>query len=241
MGRLPISLLETLCPEEAWTRSELVGLPANGDAGIEDYYHYKAEKVALAKHLFVDQREAELMLAYPAPDIQNQAIFERFFESPSVVAGNSRFEGLFAIDITAYRNQASHPLFIRLLSYIVGNPNIVFLLFLYTDNEQEMSALESQLNQFSDFRASRLALPDANTLTRYALDRIRDFAEHITVPAQKRLKAYFDQNRLGYDAADYLAQALNRAGFEGGLPALETTLSQADAVIQGRGASRFGY
>ena len=121
MKKLSDKFMNSVNPEFACI-NELAVLPENGDCGFIEYFDYKADRIIEMKKIFSSfSSQNKLMLEYPGADCKESDVFERFFESPSVIADNHNFEGLFAIDISNYINKLEHERFQALISYIKAN------------------------------------------------------------------------------------------------------------------------
>ena len=171
MKKLKKELLNELTPQNC-CMNELVVLPKNGDVGFEEYFHYKTREVMRAKKIFSKPKYNGLMLSYPGPDAKEPLVFERFFESPSVVACNHNFEGCFAIDISSYIGKTGEAGFEKLIAYMHDNPDMVFQLFMYSDNKIEVKQMYEYLARYDEIRLVNIPLPDAEMLTDYTLSEI---------------------------------------------------------------------
>lgn len=241
MNKLSKEILNACTPENCCA-NELVVLPQEGDVGFEEYFEHKAKEIKTRKRIFSPLEQNKLMLAYPKPDSKEAFIFEKFFESPSIVAKNHEFEGCFAIDISAYIGKTEDENFEKLIAYMHNNKNTVFLLFLYSDNKNEIQNMYDQLSRYDDLRLVSIPLPNANTLMEYTVSGIRDFSLHIKNPVYAFLQEYFSQRKCGYDFADYLVRYLKTTGYSGDLSALQQATEKITGVwFKNGGSAGFGY
>ena len=227
MKKLSSELLNN-CTIKNCCIDELVILPPEGDVGFEEYYNYKAEMIRDAKNIFSPAEENKLMLAYPKSDSREPYIFEKFFESPSIVARNRDFEGCFAIDISAYIGKTDDEYFDKLMAYMHSNPNIVFLLFMYSDNKNEIENMYDFLFRYDEIRMLSIPLPDASTLTEYTVSIIKEFCPDIDDGIDEYLLKFFTDMECGYDLADYLVRYLKYADFSGDLQTVKEATDKAD-------------
>jgi len=219
---------------------ELVVLPLNGETGFEEYYEHKAKEIVKAKKIFSPLEQNMLMLAYPHQDAKEPYVFERFFESATIVAKNHEFEGCFAIDISAYIGKENHEYFSRLISYMHQNRNAVFLLFMYSDNTNEINSMFENLSRFSEIRKLEIPLPTAKQLTEYTVSKIRDFSLHVKNPVYNYIQKFYSQNKFGYDTADFLVRQLKNAEYQGDHQMLKDIFENYVSSNNGK-ASMLGY
>lgn len=215
------------CTIDKCCLSELFFLPVKGDVGFKDYYDYKAKLIGEKKRSLLTEKQGKLMLAYPAPDASEE-VFAMFFESPYVVADNHEFDGCFAIDITDYINKTEDTHFFQLISYMYNNPEIVFLLFIRSDNINECENMYNFLTQYIDVRKMSISLPAINDLVAYTLSKTRDFCEHIERDCNKVLKKFFSIKPFGYDIADYLIRRLKNSDFNGDVESLKKEIEEIE-------------
>ena len=232
----------TSCTEVNCCANELVILPLDGDVGFEEYYDHKAKEIIKAKKIFSPLEQNKLMLEYPKPDAKEAYVFERFFESPIIVARNHEFEGCFAIDISAYIGKTDHEYFEKLIRYMRSNRDAVYLLFMYSNNTNEIQSMYDFLSRYDDVKMVSIPLPDAKVLTEYTVSKIRDFSLHVKSPVFAYLQKYFTKAKCGYDLADYLIRYLKTTGYAGDLAAMKDATEKIDASWRGKsGSSSFGY
>lgn len=243
MNRLKDEILAQ-CTVDNCCFNELIFLPVKGDVGFEDYYEHKAALIRSKKLSFKKSSEDKLMLSYPLSDdkFADEKIFDMFFESANIVSGNHEFEGCFAIDITNYINKTNDPHFYKLLSYIYNNPNIVFLLFMYSDNVNDCENMYNFITQYIDIRKMRISLPDVDDLVNYTMSKIRDFVTHVERGTDELLKAFFSENSYGFDTADYIIRHLKASDYDGSLEKLNAKIEELKktSFLKGR-LSGFGY
>lgn len=230
----------SMCDASNCCVDELVVLPQDGETGFEEYYEHKAKEIVKAKKIFSPLEQNMLMLAYPQEDAKEPYVFERFFESATIVARNHEFEGCFAIDISAYIGKENHEYFSRLISYMHQNRNAVYLLFMYSNNVNEIRAMFDFLARFTEIRKVEIPLPSANQLTEYTVAKIRDFSLHVKNPIYAFIQKYYSQNNFGYDAADYLVRQLKNAGYQGDIQTLKDVF-ECYENSNGKKASKLGY
>ncbi len=238
MRKLKEELLEH-CTLLNCCQNELAVLPAEGDVGLEEYFEHKAACIRRVKNLFSPPECNKLMLSYPPPDIKGDGIFSLFFESPSVVAKNRQFEGLFCVDISDYLGQEENENMIRLLSFMKAQPQIVYLLFICTDNEHEKEQMYQFLTQYLELDQLTFSLPTPKKLTEYTFSGVRDFCLHIDAAAQQYLEDWFKERTYGFDEADYVVRKLKAHQYQGDLDMLKDVLTEAEAL--GQKSDRFGY
>lgn len=241
MDKLNKELLNS-CTAENCCTNELVVLPQEGDVGFEEYFEHKSKEIVKAKKIFSPLDQNKLMLAYPRPDAREAFVFQRFFESPSIVARNHEFEGCFAIDISAYIGKTDNEFFEKLMAFMRSNKNTVFLLFLYSNNKNEIQNMYDYLSRYDEIRMVNIPLPDAKVLTDYTVSKIRDFSLHVKNPVCSFLQQYYSRLKCGYDLADYLVRYLKNAGYSGDLPQMKEATEKVDAVWHAnRMNNGFGY
>lgn len=213
------------CNEVTCLRNELVILPQNGNVGFEEYVQHKAREIAKVKNLS-PYIENQLILTYPTPESREYLIFERFFESPSVVAYNHVFEGCFAIDVTAYINKQNNDNFLKLISYMLTNVDTVFTLFIYTNNKNEVQKMFDCLSQYMDINLVEIPLPGPQALADYTVDKIREFSLHVSSSVTEYLSQYYETKQFGYDDADYFVRYLRQAGYSGDLRTIKKLVQE---------------
>lgn len=240
MDKLSGELL-TNCNTFNCCQNEFVILPKYGDVGFYEYYKYKAELIRKKKRLFCPENQTELMLAYPPSDSTEAYIFERFFESPFVVACNHDFEGCFAIDISNYINKLEDAHFLQLLTYMHENNNTVYLLFVYTDNKNEIDAVYNYLSQFDEYRKTVISLPSPKTLSDYTVMNIRNFSLHVKSSVSGFLYKYYEQNPCGFEKADYIVRYLKNEEYNGNLPEIKRLIKEIDDVFSKGNSAEYGY
>lgn len=219
MKKLNSNVLK-VCNEMTCLDNELVVLPQNGDVGFDEYIGLKTKFIEKVKNL-TPYSQHQLMLAYPAPDAQEYMVFERFFESPSVVAFNRDFEGCFAIDISAYTGKYHDAHFLNLISYILQNKSAVYTLILFSNNTNEIKSMYDTLSQYMALRLTHIPLPDPEVLAEYTVEEIRAFSLHVSAPVTDFLKEYYENNPCGFDRADYLVRYLKHKQYSGDLQSLK--------------------
>ncbi len=201
---------------------ELVVLPECGDCGFVEYFDYKAERVIKEKKIFASfEKENKLMLEYPEPDCNEPNVIERFFESPFIVAKNHTFEGVFAIDISNYINDLEHDRFQNLLAYIKANPLPVYLLMLYSDDENVINRVYTKLLYHMDIVKTVLPIPTQKQLLNYTIENLERMFGEISLEIKEYFVDYYAKNTVGYDTADYLIRYLKLSGFRGELKEIE--------------------
>lgn len=221
--------------------NELVVLPQSGDVGFDEYIDAKTNLIVKAKNLS-PYTQNKLMLAYPAPDAREHMIFERFFESPFVVAYNRDFEGCFAIDISAYIGKCGDVHFTNLISYMLQNNTAVYTLILYTNNTNEIRAMYNTISQYMDLRLTHIPLPDPSVLADYTVEEIRTFSLHVSASVNDFLQNYYEKNPAGYDRADYIVRYLKNANYSGDLKTIKKLFAElASGKAAGGIAVGFGY
>ena len=222
--------------------NEFVSLPEDGDVGFEEYYEHKAKEIVKCKKIFSPLDQNMLMLAYPKPDAKEPYVFERFFESPTIVARNHEFEGCFAIDVSAYIGKENDEYFDKLMSFIHRNKNAVYVLFMYSNNVKEIESMYESVSQYDEIRKVNIPLPSAKELTEYTIAKIRDFSLHVKSPVYSYLQKYYSQRSGGFDYADYLVRYLKDKNYQGDLPEMKETVLEIDAkTTSGGSKSNFGY
>lgn len=206
--------------------NELVVLPESGDCGFVEYFDYKAEVVKNRKKIYsIVDNQSKLMLEFPDPDHIQKDVFKLFFESPSVVAQNQKFEGLFGIDISNYVNKLDHDRFSSLISYIKANPEIVFVLFFYSDNQKEIYRVHGALMKHIDIIKTVLPEPAAAQLLSYTMEGMTNLCQNLEDGIEEYLNDFFTNNSVGYDSADYLLRHLKLSHFGGTLKEVREMLS----------------
>lgn len=176
------------------------------------------------------------------PDSKEAYVFERFFESPSIVARNHEFEGCFAIDISAYIGKTDHEYFEKLMAYMHSNKNAVYLLFFYSDNKNEIQNTFDYLSRYDEIRMVSIPLPDATALTDYTVSSIRDFSLHVKTPVCAFLHKYYSRKGCGYDLADFLVRYLKNTGYTGDLPSMKEATEKIDVLWRTNNTyTGFGY
>jgi len=241
MEKVSKAILEA-CNGSTCLSNELVVLPQNGEVGFEEYFAHKTREVIRAKKLFTNYDLHHLMLAYPAPDAKEHMVFERFFESPFVVARNHAFQGCFGIDISAYINKQQDAHFLELLSYIKSNPSMVFTLFMYSANVREIEAMHDFLLQYMEIRRVDISLPTPEELTEYTISHIRDFSLHVHADVDDSLGKYYAKYPVGYEAADYIVRKLQKMHYQGDLQTVQEVLeSMPKGMMKVGAAGGFGY
>ncbi len=241
MRKLSREFLEK-CLNGNFCTNELVVLPVEGDVGFEEYFDYKTSEVIKSKRIFSPEEQNKLLLAYPHPDSKDPNIFDKFFESPSIVAKNHEFEGCFGIDITDYIGRTEDEHFQRLLTYILTNTSAVYLLIVFSNNKNEIASMYDILNQYSEYRLVDLGLPEVNDLVEYTVSKIRDFSTHVKKPIYKFLEQYYENKKCGYETAEQLVRILKANSFMGKEEDLKKAIEQMDADGKTGGSSLgFGY
>ena len=209
---------------------DFVMLPEEGDVGILEYIEYKAEQIVRAKNLYSPLEQHMLMLSYPAPNNENNRIFEYFFESPSVVALNDRFVGCFGIDVTAYLNKTNHPRFEELLSFIGSHNDIVFVLFVYTNDNDAAQQMFSVLCNYDKFRKMSIPLPHAVTLCAYTSEELDKIEKPLSYEAKVYLAEHYRVKPCGFDAADWLVSFIQNNDFDGSAENLKNLIEEAEKL-----------
>ena len=241
MNKISSALLQQ-CNAENCCMNEFVSLPDGGDAGFEEYFTHKAKEILTRKKIFSPLEQNMLMLAYPKPDCRELYCFERFFDSPTIVARKHAFRGCFAIDVSAYIGKENDEHFDKLMLYMHDKKDIVFLLFAYSDNVKQIDTMVDSIAQYGDIRKVCLPLPSEKQLTDYTVDKIRDFCLHVDKPVFAFLQSHYANKGVGFDYADYLVRTLKNRGYNGDLPAMQTAVNEVDAVCMGVGGrSSYGY
>lgn len=236
------SLIKANCDKSSCCLNELIVLPREGDVGFEEYYEYKANMVKETKKIYSDIEQNKLMLAFPKFQVSEKYIFERFFESATIVARNRIFKGVFAIDLSAYINKTTDEHFLELMTYVQENPQTVFLFFIYSDNSNEIDGMYNAISQYHEIRKQLMELPNAKQLTKYTESKIRDFSLHVTKEAVEYIEAYYLDKRCGYEAADFLIKYLKNEGYQGDLEMLKKITNKIDESCSiNRKTSGFGY
>lgn len=223
--------------------NELVALPEQGDSGFREYFEYKANAIIREKKIFssfADQNK--LMLEFPEPECTEPNVFEKFYESPIIVARNHDFEGLFAIDISNYTNRLDHDKFLMLISYIKANPQTVFILFFYSNNDEEINNIYKNISHHMEIVKTKIPEPTAEQLAQYTVEGLKKLCEDTEEKILDFLKKLFSENKLGYDSSDYLIRHLNLSGFKGTLDEVKKMVADVDIVsATGCNYSGLGY
>lgn len=215
--------------------NELVVLPESGDCGFIEYFEYKVAKIIEEKKIFSSfAPQNKLMLEYPEPDCKEPNVFERFFESPLVVSQNHNFEGLFAIDISNYTNKLDHDRFLSLISYIKSNPQTVYVLFFYSDNEKEIQRVYRTLLHHIDIIKTVLPSPTKEQLMDYTLCGLIKLCAFLESGIDSAFDEFYSKNKVGYDTADYLIRQLKLAGFNGTLSEVKATIESLDIEVESK-------
>lgn len=229
------------CNETTCLGNELVVLPQNGDVGFDEYVDYKTNQIIKAKNLS-PYTQNKLMLEYPSPDAKEHMIFERFFESPFVVAYNRDFEGCFAIDVSAYIGKYNDVHFTNLISYMLQNKAAVYTLILYTNNKNEIKAMYDAVSQYMDLQLTHIPLPEPAVLADYTVEEIRAFSLHVSASVNDFLQEYYEKNPAGYDKADYIVRYLKNANYSGDLKSIKKLFAElTNGKTNGNVAVGFGY
>lgn len=247
MNKIPAEILVS-CTRQNCLCNEIVILPINGDAGFEDYFLYKAEEVRQKKHLFVSQEKTALLLTYPSPPEEkedkrySETLYERFFESPTILANNQIYQGCFGIDISAYISKTTNEKFLDLMSYIRNTPQTVYTLFAYTNNINEAESLITAVNQYADFIPIYFSLPDESSLAKYLCDRLRDDNIQIDRFVEEYLAEVLKHYKLGYDSGEYIAKMMHSHGFKGTLEEIKALVPNIiDSLNTSVRDNSFGY
>ena len=209
---------------------DFVMLPKEGDVGIHEYIEYKAQEIVTAKNLYSPLEQHMLMLSYPTPNNENDRIFDYFFESPSVVALNDRFVGCFGIDVTAYLGKTNHPRFEELLAFIGSHTEIVFVLFVYTDDKALAEQMFSVLCNYDKFRKMSIPLPHTVTLCAYTEEELIKIGKSIDFDAKVYLAEYYRKNPCGFDTADWLVSFIQNSRFDGTAENLKKLIEEAEKL-----------
>lgn len=241
MEKLSREVLEKLLGENACV-NELVVLPVNCESGFEEYFSYKVKAVIEQKSLFTPEEENRLLLTFPKPDAREPRVFDRFFDSPSIVARNREFEGCFGIDISHYIGKMDDERFEQLMTYIHGNTEAVYVLILFSDNKNEIAAVCDCIRDYGEYRVVNIPAPEPAVLAEYTLEGIRTFVMHIRKGVQEQLEAYYGSKGLGYDFADRLVQCLKQQNYEGNTAGMQQALEQVEKEMKLPGTSSgYGY
>ena len=209
--------------------NELVVLPEDGDCGFSEYFDYKAGEIIKRKKIFSSmEQQNKLALVFPEPDCKEYNVFERFFESPTVIAENNNFEGLFAVDISNYVNNLNHERFLSLISYIKANPQTVYALIFYTNDEKEIQRVYSALLHHMDIVKTVLPLPTREQLVDYTFEELNRLNGNTDSAIREALSAFYARNRVGYDAADFLIRYFKLNGFDGTVEAFNQAFANLD-------------
>lgn len=242
MGKLCEKFWESINPAYACI-NELVALPENGDCGFIEYFEYKAAKIVDEKKIFAPfASQNKLMLEFPEPDCKEVNVFEKFFESPSVIAENHNFEGLFAVDISNYVNNLDHDRFLSLISYMKSNPQTVYVLFFYSDDENEIQRIYRNLLHHIDIIKTVLPKPDKQQLVEYTMLGLEQLSGKLDDGIREFFCDYYEKNHVGYDSADYLIRHLKLSGFKGSLSEIKEKMANLDLQSATSGSySGLGY
>lgn len=243
--------IKELCTAENCRNNDFIILPATGDTGFEEYCRYKSHSIDNAgfnpieydpdddeKDRSTPLAQQLLILSYPPANYPTD-IFNRFFDSPRIAAANNEFHGLFAIDVSAYIGKEDDEHFLNLLAYIYNNPNAVYILFIYSDNEPESDTIYTAASSYNWFRRLRFELPSPEELTEYTRYMLRDFAIHIENGVTEILINRFRSKPTGYDYADYMHGVIASTGFDGSCEALKALIAEIDKINEIR--SGYGY
>ncbi len=241
MEKINKTILEA-CNEATCLGNELVVLPQSGEVGFEEYFAHKTRAVRDAKKIFSTFGGYELMLEYPAQDTKEPMAFERFFESPFVVARNHVFKGCFGIDITNYINQYHAERFLDLIAYMRSNPDAVYVLFMYSGNSNEIRAMHDFLVQYMDIRLVNIPLPSVQELIEYTISHIRDFSLHVDAAVESDLHDYYTKHPAGFEVADYIVRQLQKEQYCGDRKTMQTVLETVPRGLIGTARSgNIGY
>ena len=222
MRKLSESFWNSVNPKYACI-NELVALPECGDCGFIEYFEHKAESVICEKKIFSSfASQNKLMLEYPEPNCSEYMVFERFFESPCVVAQNHDFEGVFAIDISNYINKLDDDRFLTLISYIKTNTRAVYILFFYSDDDAKIQDVFRSILQHIDIVKTVLPEPTDEQLLDYTLEGLSTLCHSLEEGIRGFFADFYSKNKVGYDAAEYLIRHLRLSGFKGSLDEVET-------------------
>ncbi len=220
MNKIPAEILAN-CSAENCLQNEIIILPSDGDAGFEEYVNYKAEEIRKKKHLFIDKKKTILLLSYPSPPEEkgdkrySETLFERFFESPSILASNQVYQGCFGIDVSSYISDTANEKFLDLMSFIRKTPETTYILFVYTNNVNEAESMITSVNQYADFTPVIFSLPEASHLAKYICDRLRDNNIQVDRFVEEYLSEVLKDLSLGYDSAEYIVKILNTRNYNG--------------------------
>ena len=209
---------------------DFIILPPEGDVGIEEYIEYKANQIMSAKNIFSPREQHMLLLSYPSAETDNSRAFEFFFESPSVVALNDNFTGCFGIDVTEYLGKTEHPRFKELLTYIGSHTDIVFVLFVYTKDENLAKQMFNTLCSYDKFRKMSISLPSPETLCDYMAFEFEKLSFSMNSDTRAFLTEYFRNSPSGFDAADWLVLYLQNNSFDGTLSDLKALVEEAERL-----------
>ena len=208
---------------------EFVVLPENGDCGFVEYFDYKAEMVVKEKKIFAFfEPQNKLMLEFPEPDCTEDKVVEKFFESPFIVANNHNFEGVFAIDITNYINDLEHDRFNSLLAYIKANPLPVYMLMIYSEDEEVINRVYTKLLHHMDIIKTVLPSPTKKQLLDYTVENFKKEFGSISIKIKQYFVRYYDKNNVGYDTIDYIIRYLKLTGFNGTLEEIESVIKNLE-------------
>lgn len=236
MNKISPELLSR-CDKAACCANEFVILPPDGDSGFEEYFLYKARRSRVKKHLVLREEQTRLILKYPSP-MAGDAVFNRFFDSPAVVAANQEFEGCFGIDLTEYLNRTSDPRLDQLIQFIRRHPAVTYVLFVYTQDLRKGTSLLGALDRYFPLQPLQIPLPDTDRLTEYLSDLVGGDGG-FEKPVEEEIRAFFSSAASGYDTADFLARELRERGFNGEKQVLLDALAYMKDVTDHR--ERFGF
>ena len=128
------------------------------------------------------------------------------------------------------------------MEYIRNAPKTVFVLFIYSDNSNEINSMLQHLTQFGFFRLLSIPLPTPQDLSSYTMHHIRDFSLHILASVEECLLEFFSTNTVGYEVADYITRQLKNADYHGDLDTVESLLKEMKQTFLINGLlSGFGY
>ena len=228
--------------------NELVILPLNSDVGFEEYFDFKVKEVIKEKRLFSPIEQNRLLLTYPTVSEKrtyiNDDIFDKFFESPCIVAKNQEFEGCFGIDITDYIGKTDDEYFERLMSYFSSHSNAVYLFILFTNNKKEIQGMRDFLSRYGEFRLTDIQLPSPKYLSDYTITSLRadSTPTHIKEPVYAYFEEYYTEHHLGFDAADSIANYFRKNGCDFELETVKRMVKEAEVNFQRSGyLSGYGY
>lgn len=235
MRKLSESFWNSVNPKHACI-NELVVLPESGDCGFIEYFEDKVSKIISEKKIYSSfAPQNKLMLEFPPPDCNEPDVFGKFFESPFIVAENHDFEGLFAIDISNYVNRLDHDRFMSLISYIKANPQTVYILFFYSDDEKKIQNVFKTLLYHIDIIKTVLPEPTKEQLLAYTLEGLGTLCDSLEEGISEYFSDFYSKNKIGYDSADHLIRHLRFLKFTGTLAEVEKHMKNLDiqAVTSG--------